>query len=219
MSKVTIVDLNPNDKEQVRNYMTKGERGYSAYELYVQNGGTLTEEEWLDAFLNADNYYNKSEVKGLVIDDLTSTVTDQPLSANQGKALKDLVDTKANSNDIYNKTDSDAKYALKGDFAILTGSVANTELTLGGKQLDYPTGFSQSNCVVIGAMKKNHTLTVWNSYYSEYDSEASRNTVGIMVQMFSDKIKLVTPTDYVNERTSSSEANGYDYRVVLMKIS
>ena len=67
-------------------------------------------------------------------------------------------------------------------------------------------------------MKKNHTTSVWNSYYSEYDSVESKNKVGLMVQMFNDKIKLVTPTDYVNERTETSEANGYDYRVVLMKI-
>ena len=164
----------------------KGERGYSAYEIAVQHGYTGTEEQWSEDFLNADNYYDKTE--------------------------------SYSKSEVYNKTESDAKYVLKDDYAILTGSVANTELTLGGKQLDYPTGFSQSNCVVIGAMKKNHTLTVWNSYYSEYDSVESKNKVGLMVQMFNDKIKLVTPTDYVNERTETSEANGYDYRVVLMKM-
>lgn len=62
MSKMIIVEGNSNDKDNVRAIMVKGEKGYSAYDLYVQNGGTLTEEEWLDAFLNAENYYNKSEV-------------------------------------------------------------------------------------------------------------------------------------------------------------
>lgn len=66
MKKLVIIEGNSDDKDQTRNYLVKGERGYSAYDLYVQNGGTLTEEEWLDAFLNADNYYNKSEVEGLV---------------------------------------------------------------------------------------------------------------------------------------------------------
>lgn len=61
MSKMIIVEGNSNDKDNVRAIMVKGEKGYSAYDLYVQNGGTLTEEEWLDAFLNAENYYNKSE--------------------------------------------------------------------------------------------------------------------------------------------------------------
>ena len=64
MSKITIIEPNPNDKDQTRNYFVKGERGYSAYDIYVQNGGTLAEEEWLDAFLSADNYYSKPETDG-----------------------------------------------------------------------------------------------------------------------------------------------------------
>jgi len=70
----------------------RGERGYSAYEIAVQNGYEGTEEEWADSFLNAENFYNKSETKGLVIDNLESNLTDQPLSANQGKVLKELLD-------------------------------------------------------------------------------------------------------------------------------
>ena len=94
MSKITIIEPNSNDKDQTRNFMVKGERGYSAYDLYVQNGGTLTEEEWLDVFLNATNYYTKTEVytslgakvnTSDIKDNLTSTDTNKPLSANQGK--------------------------------------------------------------------------------------------------------------------------------------
>ena len=100
MSKITIIEPNSNDKDQTRNYMVKGERGYSAYDLYVQNGGTLTEEEWLDAFLNATNYYTKTEVytslgakvnTSDIKDNLTSTDTNKPLSANQGNVLNTRV--------------------------------------------------------------------------------------------------------------------------------
>ena len=120
MSKITIIEPNSNDKDQTRNFMVKGERGYSAYDLYVQNGGTLTEEEWLDAFLNATNYYTKTEVDTSlgakvntsdIKDNLTSTDTNKPLSANQGKVLKGLIDTnttaigtKANASDVTEKT-------------------------------------------------------------------------------------------------------------------
>ena len=120
MSKITIIEPNSNDKDQTRNYMVKGERGYSAYDLYVQNGGTLTEEEWLDAFLNATNYYTKTEVytslgakvnTSDIKDNLTSTDTNKPLSANQGNVLKGLIDTnataigtKANASDVTEKT-------------------------------------------------------------------------------------------------------------------
>ena len=65
MNKIIIIEPNPNNKDQVKAYLVKGEKGYSAYDLYVQNGGTLTEEEWLDAFLTAENYYTKTEVDGL----------------------------------------------------------------------------------------------------------------------------------------------------------
>lgn len=144
MSKITIIEPNTNDKDKVRNFMVKGERGYSAYELYVQNGGTLTEEEWLDEFTNADNFYNKTETDNLlddkvnkndIVDNVTSTNIDKPLSANQGKELKDLIDDtytksetdnllddKADSSttlagygitDAYTKTESDNKYQAK----------------------------------------------------------------------------------------------------------
>ena len=40
-----------------------------------------------------------------IVDNLTSTDTDKPLSANQGKVLKDDVDLKANDSDVVKKTD------------------------------------------------------------------------------------------------------------------
>ncbi len=101
MSKLTIVEGNSNDKDNVRTFMVKGEEGKSAYDIYVENGGTLTEEEWLDAFLSADNYYSKSETNNLlnkkinttdIVDNLTSTSIYAPLSANQGKVIKKIID-------------------------------------------------------------------------------------------------------------------------------
>lgn len=101
MSKLTIVEGNSNDKDNVRTFMVKGEEGKSAYDIYVENGGTLTEEEWTDAFLSADNYYSKSETNNLlnkkinttdIVDNLTSTSIYAPLSANQGKVIKKIID-------------------------------------------------------------------------------------------------------------------------------
>lgn len=42
----------------------KGETGDSAYEIAVKHGYTGTEEQWSDDFLNAENYYDKSEIDG-----------------------------------------------------------------------------------------------------------------------------------------------------------
>lgn len=46
----------------VKLLMVKGERGYSAYEIAVQNGYEGTEEEWKDSYINAETYYNKNEI-------------------------------------------------------------------------------------------------------------------------------------------------------------
>ena len=48
-----------------------------------------------------DKKVNKTDI----VDNLTSTDTDKPLSANQGKVLKDEVDLKANDSDVVKKTD------------------------------------------------------------------------------------------------------------------
>lgn len=45
----------------------KGERGYSNYEIYVKNGGTLTEEEWLDHFgVDLTGYVKTTELLDLI---------------------------------------------------------------------------------------------------------------------------------------------------------
>lgn len=57
-----------------------------------------------------------------IVDNVTSTNTNKPLSANQGKELKDLIDGKADSSttlagygitDAYTKTESDNNYQPK----------------------------------------------------------------------------------------------------------
>ena len=67
----------------------KGERGYSAYEIAVQNGYEGTEQEWIDHFgLDLTDYIKTTDV----IDNVTSTSATYPLSAKQGKLLKDSLD-------------------------------------------------------------------------------------------------------------------------------
>ena len=66
MSRLTIVEGNSNDKDNVRAIMVKGEKGDKG------DNGEITYSD--------------------VVDNLTSTETQLPLSANQGKQLKDLID-------------------------------------------------------------------------------------------------------------------------------
>lgn len=44
----------------------KGETGDSAYEIAVKHGYTGTEAQWADDFLNAENYYDKTEADALL---------------------------------------------------------------------------------------------------------------------------------------------------------
>ena len=99
--------------------------GSTSYEQYVVIEGTKVLLGTTD--INMGDYYTitqadakfvlktdfdslKTKVDGKVdkadiVDNLTSTNTDKPLSANQGKVLKDEVDLKANNDDVVKKTD------------------------------------------------------------------------------------------------------------------
>ena len=58
------------------------------------------------SIVNAINELKSDKVnKTDIVDNLTSTDTDKPLSANQGKALKDEVDLKANGDTVIKKSD------------------------------------------------------------------------------------------------------------------
>ena len=63
----------------------KGEEGKSAYEVAVENGYQGTEEEWTEAFLTPDGYIPRTDI----VDNLESTATNKPLSANQGRNIKE----------------------------------------------------------------------------------------------------------------------------------
>ena len=76
--KVTAKELNDSNGSYVCTYRT------------ISSSWT----EWEKVLLNDD-----------IIDNLTSTDTNKPLSANQGKVLKDEVDLKANDDEVLKKTD------------------------------------------------------------------------------------------------------------------
>ena len=100
----------------------------STYSAAVEESKRLIALATLDnAQVDMSDYYSKTDIdnkfaakvdldtlttsvndkinKTDVVDNLTSTDTDKPLSANQGKVLKDEVDLKANDNDVVKKTD------------------------------------------------------------------------------------------------------------------
>ena len=233
MSKITILEGNSNDRDNTRNFMVKGERGYSAYELYVQNGGTLTEEEWLDEFLNADNFYNKSEVKGLVIDNLNSNLTDQPLSAKQGKVLDG---SKVNTSDIVdNLTSNDASKVLsaKQGKALNEAKVNITDIVDNVTSNDTNKPLSAKQGKVLNDSITNLAATLSNDYVPNENFALIERTVTLTANTsenvaankvtFTDDI-IDYPTDFdaynsvvvsVGRLGSNSYSYGYGWDTVI----
>lgn len=222
MSKMTIIEGNSNDKDQVRAYLVKGERGYSAYELYVQNGGTLTEEEWLDEFTNADNFYNKSETDNLLNNKANASDVYTKNETNN------LLSEKANSSDVYDKTEVYTQtetddllnnkanasalsyYKLKGDFAVLEGTISVESNKVSGKEISLPNGFTSNNSFIIGFK--------WNEGYATKTilgnliADGKEMTTNYMILAYGSSSKI--DIRFYNPRSTKSTFN---YELLLMK--
>jgi len=100
-------------------------------------------------------------------------------------------------------------YIIKGDFAVLTGSITLANGS-GSQNIDYPEGFNQSNCVPIAAGTKYSTSL--NRIVFGFN-KASNLCVGASLN--SGSITLS-----VGPFSGDVGASGtYNYQVVLMKIS
>lgn len=153
MSKIIIVEGNSNDKDNIRAFMVKGPKGDGATIDVVKENGvatiTINDSEGEKTFTLSDGEMTKA----MVIDSLTSTLTDQPLSANQGKVLKEEIDDKAESSDVYTKAEVDElleSYASKSNNEVSYSEVVTLTSTveLNGIQIPYPEGFNKSNCIL-----------------------------------------------------------------------
>lgn len=182
MSKITIIEGNSNDKDNTRVYMVKGEKGYSAYDLYVQQGGTLTEEEWLDAFLNANNFYNKSEVDNLLSD--KADTEDLSAVATSG-SYNDLDDkpTIPSAKNVYSESTTDPYSA---DYVNNLNTYLTTETRVGtwldGRPLYHRTIFLEDTTIssstkemTILDITNNDVVMVDNMYINGDTSSTAGN--------------------------------------------
>ena len=221
----------------------KGERGYSAYEIAVKHGYTGTEEQWSQDFTNPDNFYDKMEMdlkledyipKDDIVDNTTSTDTDKPLSANQGKELKTLVDSKADSTSVYSKTDVDTLLSskadttdvydkteidsalnncvIKNDFAIIETTKKTWE-EQESATLSYPTGFSYDNCIVLSVNSFTGLYGLGGTlepYINARGSDSNQYLTGSYASVRTDQsnIQLITSAKTFNTK----------FIIVLMKL-
>lgn len=165
----------------------KGDRGYSNYEIAVQNGYEGTEQEWIDHFgLDLSDYIQTSDV----VDSLTSTSTSYPLSAKQGKELNTKIgdlsnlttSVKTSTVAAVNELDSNKEEKTTvGDLSALatsdiTSIVNSINCLASGEIVDSnlaTTGYIKySNGFLIQWQYKEITtsVTAWGSVYY-YDTE------------------------------------------------
>ena len=127
----------------------KGERGYSAYEIDVQHGYEGTEEEWLEHLAGELSDYVSTDD---VVDNLTSTYTTRPLSANQGKNLKGEI------GDL-----TDLQTSVTTDLVSAINSVVESGSNTNGSYIKYADGTMICSKVVSGTTPINE---VWGSGYT-----------------------------------------------------
>ena len=132
----------------------------NTYDMYiVEEDGTTTKIGNMD--VNLDNYFTKAEIeadylkkvdadgkyatittvdgkvdKTDIVDNLTSIDIDKPLSANQGKVLKDEVDLKANASEVVKKTDIATTIDSDSTDDKVPSAKAINELNLRGTLID-----------------------------------------------------------------------------------
>lgn len=152
-------------------------------------------------------------VNNALSDIYTKTEVDTAIETNTTSIMSDVAD------DYLLKTDASSTYKLKGDFAVLTGSLSS-----GSATINYPTGFTKDNCVVISTMLQHPTNPnyFWGNG-STFDSTGAINgCLPVRVRLGSDDINITSKIiGLTNNETSAVTdiTTAYNYKIILMKIS
>lgn len=116
-----------------------------------------------------------------------------------------------------------SKVVYKDNFAILTGTITGdgTETTI-SKDISYPKGYNNNNCVVITAMARNTTNETGAIACGSLFESSSYTTGGLPTQVIlrtsNIGIKCRNVLVYNNSSTMVPEIDGtFSYKIVLMK--
>lgn len=161
MSKLTIIEGNSNDKDNVRAIMVKGEKGEKG------DNGEITYSD--------------------VVDNLTTTSTQYPLSANQGKQLKDLIDIAIEDIDNLNEiVDEELKvnYLSIGDNPVSSTDdrhLGDCIVITGKKNIIIDLGFQTDCSHLIGFLEDNNITSIDAIIISHYhlDHVGGANASGL----------------------------------------
>lgn len=184
----------------------KGEKGDSAYDIAVKNGFEGTEQDWL-ATLGALGS-NELPIVTTITDSSTDTVAPSAKAVNtMKKAIMQEIEDMGNgvgalSIAIDNKMNFD-------NIAVVTGSqsgigAGETKIV----DVNYPSGFNQTNTVIIGKMISSN-----NNYYDTSDTTptASGFPTIKMIALTSSTIRIWLTN------TNSTEARAGHFKITLLK--
>lgn len=231
MSKITIIEGNSNDKDNVRNFMVKGEKGADG----VSPNASVTRGEGkvtinvtdAEGTTSADVFDGVSPTITTSKTDGTTTITITDIEGTKTATIKDGEVTQEYLEEYY-ITDLDIKttylsknsaaslYKAINDFVVVTGSATLSDGVATGT-VSYPTGFTKSNCVVISFMANNTNNSNWGYGYLETSVGYSQGAIGHSISLRDNDIKvdINNPTDGAHTSGTAS----YNYKIVLMKIS
>lgn len=132
--------------------------------------------------------------------------------------------TASNSQKLGGKVAND--YKLKGDFAILTGTVTGDETEDLTKDITFPTGFNNTNCVVISSMLQNTKTqnATWGTGTTLDTASYVRGTLEHCVYLNNSGVHIEARNIMINNNENPQivvfHSNvTFNYKIVLMKIS
>lgn len=132
---INIAENGIDNSSNVKVFMLKGEKGDPGVSpiLTVTKSNGVATISITDADGTKSIQISDGEMtKAMVINNLLSDITDQPLSAYQGKLLKEMIDNKANTSDVYSKTDIDDLLDTKQNIALSGTSDPTNDLGTDG---------------------------------------------------------------------------------------
>ena len=153
-----------------------------------------------------------------------STTDDKTKNTYSIKVIDEELETKSdvghNHDDrYYTETESDAKYQLKNDFAVLTGSITLQPNKQQFLEIDYPTGFTQSNTFVISNMVDMQSGGYIQGYITGIVVNSSSYINNYLTGNTQPRIKLEANKIGLYFYNGSTENNAtFDYKILLMKI-
>ena len=105
---------------------------------------------------------------------------------------------------------------VKGDFAVLTGTITAEAQNQGSTSVNYPTGFTKDNCVIISIMGRRSGASSSLGFATpvEYDRSLgySLGSGGLHAVLYEDNISVRWWNMSTDSKTST-------FKLVLMKIS